>query len=637
MEENEVFDSSLLKEQINALIASGKRNFAIDMSPLDYVYSDTINMLMVMNKRVLDVTGRLSLMAPQPEVTQILKRAGIHNILRIFETETELIKSSEDMILQTTGLQPSDVSAALNQGKPQSEFDQLRSEIGSAFGSGESTQSDEVSGIHGHAGTEDDFNQMFHQFETGPQAGRSGYSMPPVQPQAPQPPKFQPRQYSQPAPQPIPLRPAAPAYSPRQPEQPKGMPEFSKMRSETQRFPTAPAAAQFHEPASADLSGREVPPLDDAPSFESPAKIQPQKKPRVHEDFDALDDDDDEFRKKSPLPVVLIAVLVIALIGAGIVIFNTARKKSGQPVATVAKTPAVQQSVTPPAPQVPIETPSEPTTTAMTTPPPEPPKEIVREEPEAAPKPSVRKKSSRPAPVARKSTPRPPKPEPTVNQVIFSSTPSGASVTINDQRMGITPFTWSKPFFGKVNVILSKAGYKNLQKSFEFSGGNMRESYTLEKETVAPPPPPPPVAEPERQSPSRTVASTPPPARKAPAAEVEDDPFADIDAGDDDFSLDSEEPEAPPSPAVRTPPAPSTPRASAPVASSGGEALIFIASIPPVADVYLGTQLLGKTNVSELKIPAGVQTLKFVKGGKEITKQLTLQPGKNPSQMVRIP
>jgi len=608
------------------------------MSPLDYVYSDTINMLMAMNRRVLDVTGRLSLMAPQPEVTQILKRAGIHNILRIFETETELIKSSEDMILQTTGLQPSDVSGALNQGKPQSEFDQLRSEIGSAFGSGESTHANEMSGAQGQAGTEDDFNQMFHQFETGPQTGRA-YGMPPVQPQAPQPPKFQPRQYSQPAPQPIPLRPATPTYSPRQPEQPKGMPEFSKMRSETQRFPTAPAAAQIHEPAATDFSGREMPALDDATSFESPARIQPPKKPRVHEDFDALDEDDDEFKKKSPLPAVLIAVLVIALIGAGIIIFNTARKKSAQPVATVTKTPAVQQPVTPPAPQVPIETPSEPATTAMTTPPPEPPKEIVREKPEVAPKPPVRKKTpTRSAPVARKSPPRPPKPEPTVNQVVFSSTPSGASVTINDQRMGITPFTWSKPFFGKVNVTLSKAGYKTLQQSFEFSGGSMRELYTLEKEAVAPPPPPPPpVAEPERQSPSRTVASTPPPARKAPAAEVEDDPFADIDAGDDDFSLDSEEPEAS-APAVRTPAAsPSTPRTSAPVASSGGEALIFIASIPPVADVYLGTQLLGKTNVSELKIPAGIQTLKFVKGGKEITKQLTLQPGKNPSQMVRIP
>jgi len=38
-----VFDSTLLKNMINSLIAEGKRNFAIDLSPLDYIYSDAIN------------------------------------------------------------------------------------------------------------------------------------------------------------------------------------------------------------------------------------------------------------------------------------------------------------------------------------------------------------------------------------------------------------------------------------------------------------------------------------------------------------------------------------------------------------------------------------------------------------------
>lgn len=68
-----------------------------------------------------------------------------------------------------------------------------------------------------------------------------------------------------------------------------------------------------------------------------------------------------------------------------------------------------------------------------------------------------------------------------------------------------------------------------------------------------------------------------------------------------------------------------------------GEAIIFIASIPPVADVYLGDRLIGKTNVSQLTFPSGVHTLRFVKGAKVVIKELTLKPGKNPSVMVRIP
>lgn len=66
-------------------------------------------------------------------------------------------------------------------------------------------------------------------------------------------------------------------------------------------------------------------------------------------------------------------------------------------------------------------------------------------------------------------------------------------------------------------------------------------------------------------------------------------------------------------------------------------ALIFIASIPPVADVYLNESFIGKTNIEELRIPAGRQVLRFVKGAKEIEKVFILKPGKNPSQMVRIP
>ena len=53
--------------------------------------------LIVMNKRMLDVFGRLSLLAPQPPVMEILKKGGIPNILKIFANENEIIRLSEEM------------------------------------------------------------------------------------------------------------------------------------------------------------------------------------------------------------------------------------------------------------------------------------------------------------------------------------------------------------------------------------------------------------------------------------------------------------------------------------------------------------------------------------------------------------
>lgn len=652
MEENEVFDSSLLKESVNSLIASGKRNFALDMSPLDYVYSDTINMLLALNKRVLDVTGRLSLMAPQPEVMQILKRAGINNILRVFETETELIKSSEDMILQTSSLKSSDVNAALQQeqGPPPSEFDQLRNEIGSVFGSGEEPPvSAPPQAPHPKKpASEDDFDQMFHQFDTGSQANRGGFGAPPVQPQisSPQTPKFQPRQYSptQP-PQPVPVRPPSPAQ-PKQPSSdiPKFSPDYSSVRPETQRFSTAPGATvpPYQSQRPAEPVSQEPISFDDEGAFEPPSpKMKPEKKTRFRDDFDSFDEDE-EFSKKSSFPVALVVILIVALLGAGGLVFFLVQSSQKEPAKVATTVPAKEEP--PPTPQIPVETPQVSPDSAKDS---DLEKEIVESKPEI----------SKPAPVAKRSPPKPPIRKKTTvssrkrktststrtrskrraatrptktNKVVIASSPSGASVSINGKKMGTTPFTWTKPFFGSVTVQLSKSGYETLKQSFEFTGGSVNKSYSLEKEA------PPPVVKKSPPKRRTRTASTSKPTKKAPPPPVDDfdemdDPFADFDE-EDDFALEPE-----PEPVASRPTTTPTRKTPTPSASSGGQALIFIASIPPVADVFIGDKLIGKTNVSELKIPAGVQTLKFVKGGKQISKQLNLKPGKNPSQMVRIP
>lgn len=616
------------------------------MSPLDYIYSDTINVLMALNKRVLDVTGRLSLMAPQPEVMQILKRAGIHNILRVFETETELIKSSEDMILQTSSLNMSDVEAA-KQKSPQSEFDQLRDEIGSAFHSGDdSQQSDQFVQQQGPSqtktGSDQDFDQMFQQFETDQSGfGRSGFGAPPPV-QSPQQPKFQPRQFSQHPTPPMPLRPAAPAH-PQQPMNiPKFEPDYSSVRPETQRFTVPPAATPVPEDHSFQPpeTGKKAFSLEDEGNFDIP-KVKPPKKSRLHDDFDSLDDepfDEDEFKKKSPLPALIIVLLIVALAGVGgVIAYISLNKEKPAPVAST-----VKPTIPPPTPQVPVETP--PADTVGTKDKVDAETEISKAEPVKPTPPPVRRAvpkkptaprvhRSSPPPARRVSTPKKTVTPPTPNEVVISSSPSGATVSINGKRMGTTPYTWNKPFFGKTTIKLAKSGYEDATKTIEFTGGSIKESFTLDRERK-PEPPPPPVRTPVRSTAPSVAKKAPPP----PPSGDDDDPFANIES-DDDFSFDDEPASSAParkSPSVSSPSA-STPRATTPSTGGGGTALIFIASIPPVADVYIGDKLIGKTNVSELKIPSGVQTLKFVKGGKEITKQLNLKPGKNPSQMVRIP
>jgi anti-anti-sigma factor len=646
----------MLRDTINQQIAAGKRNFAIDLSLLDYIYSDTINVLMGLNKRVLEVSGRLSLLAPQPEALQVLKRAGISNILRIFDTEADLLKTSEDIILQTTSFKVSDLQALANE-KPQSEFDQLRSEIGSVFGGQDTPSMDRGMSAPKAApqpprpvapqppanvspSVSDEFDQAFQQFEgfdndqggfaQGQQPAQSSYT-PPVQsprgnvpsfrqppaPSAPmQSPQFQGRQYVPPSPAPqttrfdaVPKAPARPGYVP--PEPPKAMPD-NMSRTETQRFQAAPGATSRPGVKMDQMSPLSGPIQDETlEDFPSAKKSKPK-----FEESDSLDSDD-EFdnitKKKSPVGII-VAIVVIVLLGSigAYIVLNQMNSKEAKTVATKTSVPSV-----PAVSQVPVET-STPKVTdssaitatapAAVTPPAQQektPEPVAVSEPKPTPKSVSKSRSKQRAASAssysESSTPRvPPAQKAAPSKVVFTSVPSGASLEINGEIVGTTPYTWTKPVFGMVNVTARKSGYQENSVTFEYTGGTSNQSISLEKE-YTPPPPPPVTSTPKTYTPVETPPP-PPPAYEEP------------------------EPALPPPPPV-----------TQPVATSSGDASIFIASIPPVADVYLDGKLIGKTNVSELKLPSGTHVLKFVKGAKEVTKEVTVQSGKNPSQMVRLP
>jgi anti-anti-sigma factor len=616
MEKGEVFDSTLLKNMINSLIAEGKRNFAIDLSPLDYIYSDVINVILALNRRILDVSGRLSLMGPSPEVRQILERTGIQNILKIFDTETELLKSSEDIILQTTRYNLSDLQnyQQAPPPKPKSEFEDFRSEISTAMAPGVGGMGAEPDrgfrqppppqqqpfGGKQAPFKEEEFEAAYKSFESEQNTF------------APQPPPIvqrpQPQQYAEPfTPPPVTPPPRQPSQPPRRPEQ-----EFAPVQE--------PRPAVRRRDAERPV---EPVPLDIEEEFhpEPPrqkAKVKPASDERPGRDYEdmAREDEDAGEPKKSTAVPAIITILVVLLLGAGGYFGYVTFVKGGQkavvapavsqpqeqmPQVSQPAAPAVEQPAPTPPPQA-----AAPAAPPKVQAPPPAPAKVVEETVEKPSKKGKAGKKEKAAALAEtpKKAPRAEEPSAAAagpsGKITITSSPSGASVKADDKVIGVTPYVWNKPsVYGEVTITVSKNGYKDGVKTIEFTGTSVSESFKLEKEEAQ-------------------AAAKPAPAPKA----AEPEP--------------AEEPVAPPPPKPAPAPAPA-PEASAPSASASGElATVFIASIPPVADVYMDGKLIGKTNITKLNVTAGSHSMRFVKGTQEVSKDMTFKSGDNPSQLVNL-
>jgi len=597
-----VFDSTLLKNMINSLIAEGKRNFAIDLSPLDYIYSDAINVILALNRRILDVSGRLSIMGPTPEVRQILERTGLQNILKIFDTEAELLKSSEDIILQTTRYNVADLQSYQQQpAKPKSEFEDFRSEISTAMSPGVvAAEAEPAPGFRQappqYAAPqeppqqfakpapfkEEEFEAAYKSFET--EATQDTYGPPPMRPPAPQ-------QYAEPFTPPpvVPPRPAAqPFKRPEQEFAPVQEPMPAARRREAEFTPPPPPPTR-RVPA--------VPPPEAA--IEKPEPVPAKRKPALEEKYGEYSGEAEMApKKRSPLPVI-ITLLLVALLAAGgyygYTVYIKGQKENPAPL--VAPTPAK-----PPAP-APAPTVSTPTPAPAPTPPPavEPvkPAAPVAETPEKpSKKPAPGKPGKKPEAVTRKEPSIAPTTAAAQGKLTISSAPSGATVKADENVLGVTPYIWKNPnIIGEVTLTISKTGYKDAVKTIEFTGGTKQEFFKLEKEEAAPTAKPAPAPAPETV-PAPEAAAPPPPPKPAPAAE----------------------------------PAP------APAASSGNgdPATIFISSLPPVADVYMDGKLIGKTNITKLNVLSGTHSMRFVKGTAEVTQDMTFKAGDNPSRFVSV-
>jgi anti-anti-sigma factor len=575
LEKGEVFDSSQLKDTVNSLIAEGKRNFAIDLSPLDYIYSDAINVILAINRRILDVSGRLSLMSPNPEVKSILERAGLHNILKIYETETDLLKSSEDIILQTTRFNLSDLKS-YQEPKPKSEFEDFRSEISTAMSPEAPAQAAP--------------SEPFGSFETEIQDDAFGAQ----QPKKRQPVPYMEEPYNPPAPPPPP---------PRQQTHPfEGPTAAAGQRREAMPHRGAPHPAPQPFPSDDSFDTQSV--TREAPR----AKPQYAQKP-PERDFDRMEDEEeyDEEKPKNTLMPIIVGVIILAVLGVGGFIGYSliSKKPSVQETSkgAVQQVPKAMPELSQPAQPAPAQPAA---TVASAAVPAETPAAAA---PEPVKTPPVEKKAApKPASVQSKQTENGKKSS--VAKISFTSRPTGASVTADGKVIGNTPCKYMDPPLGTILVVVSKQGYNDVTKTIEYTGGNKSENIPLTR------------------LPKEAPASASPAPRQEPAAAPAADESAPAPAP-------ARATAAEPAPAPEPPPAPApAPAASAPASGGGDAATVFISSMPPVADVYMDGKLIGKTNISKLNVTAGSHSMRYVKGAVEVSEDMTFKPGDNPSHLV---
>ena len=86
--EDELLDAVALEAKATEISKSGAKYISIDLSSLDYIYSDSINKFIGINRSFISVLGKLALIAPHQKVFEILCRAGADkqmNIVRSFE------------------------------------------------------------------------------------------------------------------------------------------------------------------------------------------------------------------------------------------------------------------------------------------------------------------------------------------------------------------------------------------------------------------------------------------------------------------------------------------------------------------------------------------------------------------------
>jgi|GEM_PF-1661256 len=113
LDADQTFDAGRLRQETLRLVEKGSRRIVVDLGQIDYLYSDSINAFVALNRRMLESSGRLGILVPHPKVHEILVRAGLENIMRLYRTEAELLGDSRELMRQSSAwTRPAELSSA---------------------------------------------------------------------------------------------------------------------------------------------------------------------------------------------------------------------------------------------------------------------------------------------------------------------------------------------------------------------------------------------------------------------------------------------------------------------------------------------------------------------------------------------
>lgn len=91
------FDSEGFKEKIRFLLAEGKKNIAVDLSALDFLYSDAYNAF-IASQSVFEKEGAiLGLLTENRSISDNLSKLHFNSSIFIFQNETEILEFSEKL------------------------------------------------------------------------------------------------------------------------------------------------------------------------------------------------------------------------------------------------------------------------------------------------------------------------------------------------------------------------------------------------------------------------------------------------------------------------------------------------------------------------------------------------------------
>jgi anti-anti-sigma factor len=102
LEADQAFDAGRLRQETLRLVEKGTKRIVVDLGSIDYLYSDSINAFVALNRRLLESSGRLGILVPHTKVHEILTRAGLENIMRLYRNEAELLGDSREFMRQSS-------------------------------------------------------------------------------------------------------------------------------------------------------------------------------------------------------------------------------------------------------------------------------------------------------------------------------------------------------------------------------------------------------------------------------------------------------------------------------------------------------------------------------------------------------